>query len=542
VAKDQPPRPRDLTAVANQPYERRFPREPDGRIKKNVMALGVRAKLVLLSLAIVMAVSLSFTVVHTKLAQGWVEDDLRERAVAFAREIAATIGDRREFENSASLESQIRQIRAVRPNVLQLDILAFRPDGTVVVASSHPASRLPFRRQDAEEVVRGRTLSRLIRGPSERAWEVMTPIVLDGQQVGAVAVLFSFRHADQLAFRSDMWALALTVGSALLMVLLMSGAVLLVVERPLHRLMRAIRAVRAGTSTAAAPVTSRDELGQLAEHFNAMMARINHFSGELQKRVDEATAELAQRYAELERLNVQLFQAQRSRSHAERLAVSGRLLAEVAHEVGTPLHSVAGHLELLRQDLGESPLDPRAIRRLVIIESEVARLTQIIAQLLELAHRPGGSPAHLELNRLVRDTVDLVRPGVTVAGIQLGLDLETASTAMQGHTGQLQQVILNLLTNALDATPVGGRVTVRTRATGASLTVEVSDTGHGIPAAHRKDIFEPFFSTKEPGRGTGLGLFIANQIVREHGGDIGLESEEGRGTTFRVTLPREGAP
>jgi signal transduction histidine kinase len=123
----------------------------------------------------------------------------------------------------------------------------------------------------------------------------------------------------------------------------------------------------------------------------------------------------------------------------------------------------------------------------------------------------------------------------------LVLDLEQASTAMLGHAGQLQQVVLNLLTNALDATPAGGRVSVRTRATREQLTLEVSDTGHGIPAAHRKDIFEPFFSTKEPGHGTGLGLFIASQIVREHGGDIGLESEEGLGTTFRVTLPREGA-
>jgi hypothetical protein len=169
------------------------------------MALGVRAKLVLLSLAIVMAVSLGFTILHTRLAQGWVEDDLRDRAVAFAREIAATIGDRREFENTTSLQSQIRQILGVRPNVLQLDILAFRPDTTTVVATSHPTSRLPFRRQDADEVGRGRTLSRLIRRSGERAWEVMTPIVLDGDTVGAVAVLFSFRRADALAFRSDMW-------------------------------------------------------------------------------------------------------------------------------------------------------------------------------------------------------------------------------------------------------------------------------------------------------------------------------------------------
>jgi signal transduction histidine kinase len=505
-----------------------------------VTSLGVRAKLVLLSLAIVMVVSFGFTILHVKLAQGWVQDDLRDRAIAFAREIAATIGDRREFENSTLLKAQIQQILAVRPNVLQLDILAFRPDGTAVVATSHPASRLPFRRPDAEEVAQGRTLSRLVRGSGERAWEVMTPIAFEGEAVGAVAVLFSFRRADELAFRSEMWALGLTAGSVLMMALLMGVAVRLVVERPLHRLMAAIRAVRAGTSTATASITSRDEFGQLAAHFNEMMTRINRFSGELQARVDEATAELAQRYADLERLNGQLFHAQRSLSHAERLAVSGRLLAEVAHEVGTPLHSVAGHLELLRQDLGERLFSPRIAHRLTIVESEVTRLTQIIAQLLDLARRPAGQPGPLDLNELVRETIDLVRPGVTDAGIHLALELEKSSAAMRGHADQLQQVVLNLLTNAIDATPAGGRVAVRTRVINKALTLEVADTGGGIPRAHHKEIFEPFFTTKEPGRGTGLGLFIASQIVREHGGDIGVESEEGQGTTFRVRLPREG--
>jgi signal transduction histidine kinase len=102
-------------------------------------------------------------------------------------------------------------------------------------------------------------------------------------------------------------------------------------------------------------------------------------------------------------------------------------------------------------------------------------------------------------------------------------------------------VILNLLANAVDATPAGGRVSVATRVAGASTILEVADTGHGIPEAQREEIFEPFFSTKDAGHGTGLGLFIANQIVREHQGQVEVESEEGRGTTMRVILPREGA-
>ncbi len=289
-------------------------------------------------------------------------------------------------------------------------------------------------------MAQGRTLSRLVLGHGERAWEVMTPIVFGEEVAGAVAALFSLQRADALAARSRTWALGLTAGAALVMALLMSLAVFVVVERPLHRLMDAIREVRAGTSEATATIASRDELGRLAEHFNEMMSRINRFSEELQTRVDEATAELARRYAELEHLNAQLFRMQRSLSHAERLAVAGRLLAEVAHEIGTPLHSVAGHLELLRQDLGGDGLHAARGRRLAIIEGEVARVTQIIAQLLDLARRPTGEPAVVDLNRLVRDTVDLVRPGTMGGRIELALRLDPGPARTRGPADQLQQV------------------------------------------------------------------------------------------------------
>ena len=202
---------------------------------------------------------------------------------------------------------------------------------------------------------------------------------------------------------------------------------------------------------------------------------------------------------------------------------------------------MAGHLELLRQDLGGDGIEAARGRRLAIIEGEIGRMTQIIAQLLDLARRPAGEPVVVDVNRLVRDTVDLVRPGAAGAGIDLTLTLDPGPALARGHPDQLQQVILNLLINAIDATPTGGRVSMGTRVADGLTILEVGDTGHGIPDAQRKEIFEPFFSTKEPGRGTGLGLFIVSQIVHEHHGQIEVESEEGRGTTMRVSLPREGA-
>jgi signal transduction histidine kinase len=504
--------------------------------------LGIRHKLVLITLVVVVVVSFAFTALHLMLSRAWVEDDLRKRALTFAREIAATIGDRREFESGTVLRRQIAQIMAVRQNVLQLDILAFTPGATTVVASSDAIRRLPFERRDAAQVGRGHVLSRLVSEEPGRYWEVMAPITLDGAVVGAVAAKFSLDEADALVARARRWALVLTACSAIVMGLGMAVAVHVIVTRPLDAILRAVARVKEGDRDATVRVDAADEIGILAGHFNEMMARVNQFSRELEMRVQTATGELDRRYSEVRRLNEQLLAMQKSLVQSERLALVGRMMAEVAHEVGTPLHSVAGHLELLRRDVPADVLSADAARRLAIVDAQVARVIEIIAELLDVTRRTPAERAVVDVNRLVADTADLLRPAFDGAGVTLDLTPAAGRPRVHGHAGQLQQVVLNLLTNALDATPRGGRVRVTTRMAAPSREVvtDVSDTGAGIPVAERKEIFEAFFSTKQPGRGTGLGLFISSQIVREHGGRLDVESEEGAGSTFSMTLP--GAP
>ena len=178
-------------------------------------------------------------------------------------------------------------------------------------------------------------------------------------------------------------------------------------------------------------------------------------------------------------------------------------------------------------------------RRLAVIEAQVTRVIEIIARFLDATRRVPGESSAVDLNDLARDTAVLVRPGLASAGLGLDVHAEPALPLVRGQRDQLQQVILNLLTNAIDATPSGGRVEVTTLARPAQGEVEIAiaDSGHGIAATDRKHIFDPFFSTKEAGRGTGLGLFITAEIVREHKGRIEIESDEGRGSTFRVILP-----
>ncbi len=502
------------------------------------MRLSVRHKLILFSTLVILVVSSGFTWVSLVLARRAIEEDLQNRAIVYAREVAAAIGGGRELK-AEPVRQLIERLLEIRPSVLHLDVLTFDFEGMTLVATNEPGAPVWFSWSDAEDIQRGRIVSRAVNTASGHHWEVMAPITLEGAVAGAVAVKFSARRSDELIGRIRFWALTLAGLSLVLMGVLMSVAIQFVVDRPIRRFMHAISTVTDGGVPAAVSLTTADEFGVLARHFNDMVARIGRFSEELRMRIAAATGELDHRYRQVEQLNGLLFEMQRRLSHAERLALSGRVMAEVAHEVGTPLHSVAGHLELLRKDLPPAMLTTDVARHLTITEAQVARVIEIISRLLDATRRVPGEPAGVDVNALVADTAELVRPGLAGARLTLDVQVEHGLSPVLGQRDQLQQVILNLLTNAIDATPPDGRVAMTTRSRQGHDEVEIAiaDSGPGISPEDRKRIYEPFFSTKEAGRGTGLGLFITAEIVREHKGRIELDSETARGSTFRVILP-----
>jgi len=231
----------------------------------------------------------------------------------------------------------------------------------------------------------------------------------------------------------------------------------------------------------------------------------------------------------------------------ERLASLGTLAVGVAHEINNPLAIIresAGWLTLLlkRKELAEMPLRKDFDLALQKIEKGVDRAKRITHQLLGFVRKQDSTFSQVNLSELTNETIGLVRKEIQDKGIALELKAEFPAGIIWSDPYQLRQVLLNLLTNAVHATGKGGSITVTIDSLKDGVQLTVRDTGTGIPRENLKHIFEPFFSTKNPGEGTGLGLFVTRGILDRLGGHIDVESSLGQGATFRVWLPQRHEP
>jgi two-component system NtrC family sensor kinase len=228
---------------------------------------------------------------------------------------------------------------------------------------------------------------------------------------------------------------------------------------------------------------------------------------------------------------------------SDRLAAVGELVAGVAHEVNNPLSSISAFAQLLLRDAG---LNAQQRESLEVIRAETMRASQVVKDLLAFARRSEPQREPLDLNAVVSRTLRIRQYQFGEQSLRVESDLAADLPAVMGDARQLQQVCLNLLTNAVQAmeggTQPGGELRVRTYSTGGSVALEVADTGPGISPAARAHIFEPFFTTKKEGEGTGLGLSVSYGIVAAHGGAIEVVETGAQGTTFRVTLPAGTLP
>ncbi len=324
--------------------------------------------------------------------------------------------------------------------------------------------------------------------------------------------------------------LVATVVAGILGVMLILGIWL--VGWPLTRLTDKARRVGAGDLSGPIELKSRDELSELAVTLNQMCDR-------LAVSQQQAQQEAEARIATIEQLR-----------HADRLRTVGQLASGVAHELGTPLNVVTGRASLITS----GRLPPEAIVESAgIIKSQAERMAGIIRKLLDFSRTGTSHRVLVDLPMIVRETVQILeslsrKHGVALIVVDTPTDDEKPMSACV-DAGQIQQVLTNLIVNAIQATPSGGRVTIgvsreqiqppadKGTTMGEYFCLSVEDTGQGIAEDVRDRLFEPFVTTKEVGQGTGLGLSIAYGIVRDHSGWIDVQSEIGRGSRFRVYLP-----
>jgi signal transduction histidine kinase len=311
--------------------------------------------------------------------------------------------------------------------------------------------------------------------------------------------------------------LVFSVITALVPNLILVALVIRIISRPLRRLTEAAVAVAGGDYGTQVALTSNDEVGLLASSFNEMSRK------------------MAADIEALRALNEQLIRT-------EKLAAAGTLAAGVAHEVNNPLASISSLIQILQTRVAPDDADKQATETremLRLIQTQIARITQVLRGMTDFASARPPARAPLDVRRALEASLRLASFDKAFKQLRVATDFDPDAPPVSADTDQLQQVFLNLFLNARDAMPDGGDLRVMTRhdpKTG-ELLIEIADTGPGIPLEHRAHVFDPFYTTKPAGAGTGLGLAVCYGIVTAHGGRIELAPHNGRGTCVRVALP-----
>ena len=389
---------------------------------------------------------------------------------------------------------------------------------------------------------------RIYRADGERVLGVITPIENEpacsnaachahpaGMQVlGVLDTNISLAKVDQSLAHEKREMTAATFVALIAVVFLSGLFVWIVVRNPLRELKAGTDRIAAGNLGYQIPVRAQDEVGELAQSFNDMsnrlqvaQAEITAWAHTLEERVDEKTRELKQAHQRM--------------LHVEKMATIGKMAAVVAHEINNPLSGILTYAKLVKRWIEKntmtSPKQEEMKGSLDLVASESKRCGELVKNLLSFSRVSPMNLAWCDLNQVIDRCVRLVQHKLEMSGIQMNLNLEQELPAAHCDPAQIEQVVLAMVINAIDAMPQGGNLWISTGVVaGSAIELVIRDDGIGIPEEHLAHMFEPFYTTKESG-GSGLGLAISQNIVERHGGHIDVKSVVGEGTTFKIVLP-----
>ena len=367
---------------------------------------------------------------------------------------------------------------------------------------------------------------------------VYTPLLRNGTLAGVLEISEPLANERRFAQRIGFSTFVATISLAAISLLMTTLVGILMIARPIRELIHKARRVGSGDFSGPLAIGQRDEIGELAAEMNLMSEQLARVSLE----IAEATAA---RILAIEQLR-----------HADRLSTVGKLASGIAHELGTPLNVVSGRAQLIldsTQDTDWARPEAKHATEIAanahIIVEQTERISAIIRQLLDFARRRGANKTRCDLLQVVSESIAMLTALAARSKVSIQVESESDLPAGQIDASQIQQVLINILVNAIQSMPEGGKIMVRLRASDAqpplgegteqSERVEISvlDEGNGIDDEALPHIFEPFFTTKPLGQSTGLGLSVAYGIVEDHGGFITVESVLGQGTRFAIHLP-----
>lgn len=493
----------------------------------------LRLRLVLLLMLPLLFVIGVYSVVRVQQESRARVEDERARAAGMARttQIAVESGLAEPGRRQAELVDLLNDLTLGQQAVDRIRILD--QDGQVLAASSaRTAAPLASSATVARVIETGTGHLTETHGPAGNWWVYVLPVhyssgkgrVPSPAARRALEIAFVAPDIQQMAGQAIRDVLlrvgSLTAVLALLIVVVLQRQVL----RPLANLTHSIRALGEGRRGPPLPVKRHDELGELAEAFNSMAERLEEAR---QRLVAEAEYAL-----DLEQ------QLRRS----ETLAVAGRLASGIAHEVGTPLNIISGRAEMVLRSLPPEHPGRQDLERII---HQIDRVSNIVRSLLDTVRLGKLEIQRVSVETLIGRLLPLLDHVVRKRGIAMTTAILPDLPDVAGDPGRLQQVFINLLMNAVEATPSDGLISIKAWSSSNDgrdgVTVEVTDTGTGIPRDTLGQVFEPFYTTKPVGEGTGLGLTISRDIIRDHGGTIVAQSHPGQGSTFIVWLPEHEA-
>jgi len=272
-------------------------------------------------------------------------------------------------------------------------------------------------------------------------------------------------------------------------------------------------------------IDSGDEIELLSKQFNSMASKLEESHQTLERKVEERTRELKE--------------SQEAMVQQEKMVGIGQLAAGIAHELNTPLGTIIGYSQMLREDLEQHPELSTSLSDVQEVIGQAGRCRDLVKNLLNFSRRSSSEKANYDINDIIAKILSLIQHDFEMKGVNVNTEFGAKMPRARVNENEIAQVILNLANNAADSMPSGGELTVSTQYDESlhRICITMRDTGSGINESDRTRVFEPFFTTKEVGKGTGLGLSICYKIVEKHLGSIEFDTALGKGTTFRVYLP-----